>query len=98
VALGHLGASSSRAVAGGWTAIAYPEQDLIRLEHENDTALSMVCYYPIALAWAGTSLIVSTADREVLLFEHLRDAIEAKRKRAPDDSPGGPSRMAPDLS
>jgi hypothetical protein len=82
--LGPHGVASSRAASADWTAIAYPEADLVQLEHAGGVVVSMRCYYPFTVAWAGRSLLVSTADGELLLFEHLKDVM--------DRMPGGGGR------
>jgi len=35
----------------------------------------MTCYYPFTVAWAGSSLLVSTIEGELLLFEDLVDEL-----------------------
>jgi hypothetical protein len=75
--LGELGAASAAAQSNGWTATAYPEADLVQLDCLDGRSVRMHCYYPLRLAWTGRSLLVSTADREVLLFEDLLDGLEA---------------------
>lgn len=82
VTLGPDGAVSSRAVNAGWTAVAYPESDLIRLESCDGRSLRMICYYPLRVAWVGGALFVSTAERELLLFEHLIEVLEREGTRA----------------
>jgi hypothetical protein len=75
LALGADGAASSRAEGAGWTATAFPESDLIRLESADGRRMALTCYYPLRLAWIGTSLLVSTLEREVLLFDALADTL-----------------------
>jgi hypothetical protein len=76
VSLGPRGAVSSSAIAGPWTATAYPQADMIRLASLDGSVFEMICHYPFRLAWAGASLVVSTGDRDVLLFENLMERLE----------------------
>jgi hypothetical protein len=71
IELGPFGAAAARDTHDGWTAIAYPEADLVRLESHDGRTVSMTCYYPIGLGWVGDSLLVGTIDQELLLFERL---------------------------
>ena len=73
--LGPYGSSSARSRSNGWTATAYPESDLVRLESDNGRSLSMTVYYPYRLAWVGRSLLVSSIGCGLSLFEGLADAI-----------------------
>ena len=43
----------------------------------------MTCYYPVRVAWAGHSLLVSTAEGELLLFEHLIDRLGHRPTSSP---------------
>jgi hypothetical protein len=79
--LGPFGPASSRSVSGDWTAVTHPEADLVRLESTAGPALSMICYYPFSVAWAGRSLLVCTNDGEVLLFDRLLDVLEGWSRR-----------------
>jgi hypothetical protein len=63
-------------VAEGWTATAYPEADVIRLDSGSGRSLLLTCYYPFRLAWIGRSLLACTAHGELLLFERILDAID----------------------
>jgi hypothetical protein len=76
IALGPLGVASSRARAHGWDATAHPEADAIEFRREDGVSVTMTCYYPFGMAWAGRSLVVSTADGELLLFERLADRLD----------------------
>ena len=73
--LGPYGSSSARSRSNGWTATAYPESDLVRLEADNGQSLSMTVFYPYRLAWVGRSLLVSSIGCGLSLFEGLADAI-----------------------
>ena len=70
------GPLSCRVVGERWTAVAYPESDLVIFESTDGRSAAMTCYYPLRLAWAGGSLLVSTAEREVLLFEDVVAALD----------------------
>jgi hypothetical protein len=37
----------------------------------------VICYWPHRLAWAGRSLIVSTVDWDLLLFENIATTVGA---------------------
>jgi hypothetical protein len=87
VPLGSDGAASCRASDRGWTALAHPEADVVRLESDRGHRLSMTCYYPFTTAWAGTSLVVATIQGEILLFEDLVGALEGWLETADGDSP-----------
>jgi len=76
VPLGPCGAASSWSAACGWTAVAHPEADVVRLESAGRSDLFLTCYYPTCLAWVGRSLLVSNVDGELFLFERLVDALE----------------------
>ena len=77
VPLGPDGAASFRATGEhGWTAIAYPDSDTIRLERDG-RIVRLTCYYPFRLAWMGGSLMVSTFDGELLLFEDLARVLDS---------------------
>jgi hypothetical protein len=72
VPLGPLGAATSRSAGhDGWTAIAYPEADIVQLESAGGCVLAMVCYQPLKVAWLERSLLVSTLPGELLLFADL---------------------------
>jgi len=75
IALRPEGASSARSHANGWTATAYPESDLVQLKADDGPTLSMTVYYPFRLAWVGRSLLVSSIQCGLLLFEGLADSI-----------------------
>jgi hypothetical protein len=74
--LGRDGSASCQSTARGWTATAYPEADVIRFQSADGRALAMTCYYAFRVAWAGQTLVVSTFEREVLLFANLIDTLE----------------------
>jgi hypothetical protein len=74
--LGPDGAASSRVTREHWTATAYPEGDVIRFDAADGRRLAMTCHYPLRLAWLGDSLLVSTMERELLLFQNLLSALD----------------------
>jgi hypothetical protein len=78
LALEAEGAMAGRAVSDDWIASAYPEADLVRLESSGGRRIDMTCRYPRGLAWVGDSLLVSTVDREVLLFPGLRTHLDER--------------------
>jgi hypothetical protein len=80
--LGPHGAESSITTAGNWTAHAHPQSDLIRFVSADGHEVLMCCYYPLKLAWAGESLCVSTAERELLIFENLLTGVLSSSPRA----------------
>lgn len=61
--------------AHGWTATSFPNADRVRLKSAAGT-FELVCYYPCTLGWAGESLLVTNAEREVLLFRDLAAVLE----------------------
>jgi hypothetical protein len=77
IPLGLSGATSSRSSHGRWTAFAHPDADVVQLVSDRGTRISMTCYYPFTVAWAGGSLLVATIEGELLLFENL--AVELER-------------------
>ena len=91
-ALGPCGVASSRAVSTIWTAVAHPEADVVQLERTDGVVVAMTCYYPFGVAWAGRSLLVSTADGELLLFEHLTDELDRWIVHAGSTTRGGDGR------
>jgi hypothetical protein len=69
--LGVHGTTSSVAVHERWTAAAHPQADVISLISTDGDALAMRCYSPLRLAWAGDSLVVSTIEQELVMFDQL---------------------------
>ncbi|MEZ5417975.1 MAG: 6-hydroxymethylpterin diphosphokinase MptE-like protein [Vicinamibacterales bacterium] len=76
VSLPPEGAAASIAAGPDWTAAACPDADVIRLARDG-VRLDLVCHFPMAVAWAGTSLVVRTAPGDVLLFEGLAGVLDA---------------------
>jgi hypothetical protein len=68
--------SSAAVAARGWTAEARPDSHTVVFTRSSAT-IEMVCYAPLVLTWLADSLMVSTADGELLLFKDL--AIELDR-------------------
>jgi hypothetical protein len=62
---------SSAAAPGGTHAEGYPHADLVRLTSATGESREMVCYYPVSVAWAGSSLLVATMAGDLLSFEGL---------------------------
>jgi hypothetical protein len=57
--------------ARDWTAFAFPHCDQVLLRHRDGAERALACGYPFNVAWAGTSLIVSTGRAELIVFPHL---------------------------
>ncbi|MGC4086155.1 MAG: hypothetical protein QM736_29545 [Vicinamibacterales bacterium] len=74
-ALSHYGAASSHAAHEGWTATAYPESDVVRLVRGDGKAVLLTVYYPFRVAWLGSSLLVSTTDHDLLVFDDILDCL-----------------------
>ena len=62
----------------GWRAVACPERDVIRVTGDG-RSVEIICYWPHRLAWIGDSLVVSTMDRDVLIFPNPISAAKAER-------------------
>ena len=69
VELGPHGAASSRSCAHGWTATTFPEADLLQLTRDDGFTLLMTVYQPLRVLWVDRSLLVSSAQNGLLLFE-----------------------------
>lgn len=76
VQLSAHGAASPATTNGTWTAVAYPMADVVQVRSSQGHEWSMTCYSPVRVAWIGASLLVSTMDRELLLFENLLNVLE----------------------
>jgi hypothetical protein len=76
--LGALGAASSSASRGDWTAVAYPQADRVALTAADGRSLHLQCYFPIRVAWAGDALLVSVADGGLLIFDRLAPRLGAQ--------------------
>jgi hypothetical protein len=61
-----------------WTARCHPEADLVRLVDSGGCRYDLACYYPVAAAWAGPSLVVVTGAGHVVLFRGLVAALNAE--------------------
>lgn len=78
LALGSHGVSWSLCERAGWAAEAHPHGDVVRITAPSGRAFELACYFPVSVAWAGSSLVVtSTTGGRVLLFRHIRDILEA---------------------
>ena len=81
--LGTLGQTSCQAASGEWVVAVHPQSDLLRFESPAGETCSVRCHFPLRAAWVGGSLLVSTGDREVLLFSGLADTLShLARERA----------------
>jgi hypothetical protein len=67
----------SKVAVGTWTARAYPFSDLVRLEDAAGHAWLLACYSAFGVAWAGTSLLVTTQDGRLLMFHRLMERLDA---------------------
>jgi hypothetical protein len=90
----HLGSGGWAAVPNGplgpcWsvarhrsqTASAYPHADVVTVEIAGQPCAHLAVYYPICVAWAGRSLVVTNVDGEVLIFRELADRVRALAAR-----------------
>jgi hypothetical protein len=59
-----------------WTVRTHPCSGCVTFTHRDGRVVGMACRAPIGIAWAGTSLVVTTADHDVLLFRDLWHIIE----------------------
>jgi hypothetical protein len=75
IALGELGQTSCRAVSNEWIVSVHPQSDVLRFESPTGSTCLIRCHFPLRAAWLGGSLLVSTGDRELLLFPDLADAL-----------------------
>jgi hypothetical protein len=75
-ALTDKGTASSVAESSPWRATAYPDADLIVLESCDGQRLELTCHYPLRIAWCAQTLVVSTGERELFLFEDLGHALD----------------------
>ena len=66
----------SKVAEGPWTARAYPFSDLVRLEDGTGRAWLLACYAAFGVAWAGPSLLVTTQEGRLLMFERLAERLE----------------------
>lgn len=74
-AFDRIGVVSARAAGDTWTASVLVERNLILFQSRDGRATFMRCHQPLEAAWIGGSLLVSTRDREVLLFRELCAAL-----------------------
>ena len=74
--LDDLGASSHRASSQGWTAVAHPHADAIRLTGPDGRTVTLLCPSPFRVAWAGSSLVVGTLTLELWRFPRVIETFE----------------------
>lgn len=80
IELGPEGAAWSASTREGWMVEACPHADSIQCTHTSGTRASLACYFPVTVAWAGSSLVVvASTGGQVLLFEDLFDVLERMR-------------------
>ncbi len=72
--LDDFGASSHRAERHGWTAVAYPHADAIRLTSPTGKVVTLVCPAPFRVAWIDGDLIVGTLSLELWRFSNVVEA------------------------
>ncbi len=75
-ATGEYGSPVCSDTFNAWTATAFPDHDCIRFDSSDGRTVTMVCHRPLRLAWEDRALLVSTIDREVLLFEDLQSTLD----------------------
>jgi hypothetical protein len=63
---------STLTVGDDWTARASTFAGRIALTHRDGRSAALACHAPFGVAWAGSSLVVTTMDAEVLLFRDLQ--------------------------
>jgi hypothetical protein len=83
--LGAFGPRASRARSGRWSAEAFPQSNEMRFTSDAGAEVWMVCHAPLRLAWAESSLLVSTVGRELLLFERLMSQLDAAEEALSND-------------
>jgi hypothetical protein len=76
--LDPLGPCTFSSIGTDWIAAPYIHAETIRLTHRRRAGLvvDLLCYFPLATAWAGRSLIVTTGGAEVLCFQRLADVLD----------------------
>ncbi len=77
VAVGPEGQSYATATGAGLTARAHATADLVRLTLRDGRTFNLMVYAPVAVGWAGRSLLVVTGLCDVLLFPDLPGRLEA---------------------
>jgi hypothetical protein len=71
VSLPAVGQSARTRVRESWTVRSHVFADCVTFTHRDGRVLGLACQSPFGIAWAGTSLIVTTWDHDVLLFRDL---------------------------
>jgi hypothetical protein len=75
---GPWGPRTAHAIGShGWRAEAFADSDVVRLASPEGGAVTLACYYPMKLAWVGPSLLVSTLEGELLLFEDVVSRLQS---------------------
>jgi len=67
----------NKVAPGVWTARSHPFSDLVRLERADGVAWLLACHEAHGVAWAGSSLAVTTQEGRLLLFPQLADRLDA---------------------
>jgi hypothetical protein len=67
----------SKVAPGPWTARAYPFSDLVRLTDGGGLAWLLACHAAFGVAWAGSSLLVTTQEGRLLMFPRLAEQLDA---------------------
>jgi hypothetical protein len=69
------GQCTGSAESQSWVAAAYPYSNVVKVVTPGGTPIWLTCYYPLTVAWAGSSLLVCTGEGDTLFFRHLRTAL-----------------------
>ena len=75
--VGTEGQCAKVAHQGRWTARSHPFADLVRLDRDDGHSVLLACYAPLGVAWAGSSLVVTTCDGAVVFFGEILGRIDA---------------------
>jgi hypothetical protein len=70
------GPTSCAAPGHGWSVSIHPETNMVLFRREART-MRMTCHAPLRAAWVGTSLLVSTIGRDLLLFDAIATLLDA---------------------
>jgi hypothetical protein len=71
VALSPVGQSGRTCIREAWTVRSHPYAGCITFTHQDGRVVGLACQSPFCIAWAGASLIVTTLNRDVLVFRDL---------------------------
>jgi hypothetical protein len=80
---GPLGPCWHTASAHGWTLRAHPHADAVAIDGHGLAESLLAVYYPASVVWAGHTLLVGTADGEILLFPDFSVQLERLRPAFP---------------